>query len=99
LALALVVSQFLPRESPLLRHPLLQPIIRCGQQSLQVFCLGILLSVLGHFAMTEWSDGLPAQIAVNCAGFAAMIATAALLGWYRSMDRVNPGAARAAQAP
>ena len=28
-----------------------QPVVRCGQYSLQIFCLGVLLSVIGQFAL------------------------------------------------
>ncbi|MBV8652158.1 MAG: OpgC domain-containing protein, partial [Alphaproteobacteria bacterium] len=95
LALAVVTVHLVPADSPLLKLRFAQPIIRCGQQSLQIFCLGILLSVLAHFVLTEWDDGLPYQIAVNCIGFAVMIGTASMLTWYRKMDR----AAAQAKAP
>lgn len=100
LALAIVVIHLVPPDSLFLKWRSMQPIIRCGQQSLQIFCLGILLSVLGHFVLTEWNDELPYQLAVNAAGFALMIGTAALLSWYRRMDRAadRPAAAAASQA-
>jgi hypothetical protein len=72
---------------------LVQPIIRCGQQSLHVFCLGILLSVLGYFVFAEWSDSLTAQLTVNIAGVALMIGAGALITWYRNIDRDNAAAA------
>jgi hypothetical protein len=87
LALAVVTVHLVPADSLLLKLRLAQPIIRCGQQSLQIFCLGILLSVLAHFVLTEWADSLPYQIAVNGIGFAAMVGTASMLTWYRKMDR------------
>ena len=87
LALAIVTIHLVSADSRFLRWRTARPIVLCGQHSLQVFCLGILLSVLGHFALTEWSGGLPMQIAVNVIGFASMIATAALITWYRAMER------------
>jgi hypothetical protein len=60
--------------------------IRCGQQSLQVFCLGILLSLLGYFVFTEWSDSLATQLAVNIAGVAVMIGAGELITWYRTIE-------------
>ncbi|MDB5406001.1 MAG: OpgC protein [Rhodospirillales bacterium] len=87
LAVALVVVHLVPADNPFFRWRAVHPIILCGQQSLQVFCLGILLSVLGHFVLTEWSGGLATQILVNIIGFALMIGTAGLLTWYRAMDR------------
>jgi hypothetical protein len=91
LALALVVVHFASADSRFLRWRLARPLILCGQHSLQVFCLGILLSVLGHFALTELSGGLPMQVAVNVIGFALMIGTASLITWYRAMERTKEG--------
>ena len=34
-------------------------------------------------------DNLPAQLAVNAAGFALMIGTATLISWYRAIDRAT----------
>jgi hypothetical protein len=87
LALAVVVVHLVSADSRFLRWRLARPVILCGQHSLQVFCLGILLSVLGHFVLAEWSGGLPMQVAVNVIGFALMIGTAALITWYRAMER------------
>jgi hypothetical protein len=89
LALAVVVVRFVPADSRFLSWRITRPINRCGQHSFQVFCLGIVLSVLGHFILAEWSDNLPAQLAVNAAGFAFMIGTATLIGWYRAIDRAT----------
>ena len=89
LALAVVVVRFVPAGSRFLFWRITQPINCCGQHSLQIFCLGIVLSVLGHFILTEWNDRLPAQLAVNAAGFALMIGAATLIGWYRAIDRAT----------
>jgi hypothetical protein len=101
LALAIIVVRFVPANARFLRSRLVQPIIRCGQQSLQVFCLGILLSVLGYFVFAEWSDSLTAQLTVNIAGVALMIGAGAFITWYRNIDRdktaAGPDGYRAAQ--
>jgi hypothetical protein len=89
LALAIVIVYLVPADGRFFGGRLARPLVMCGQQSLQIFCLGILLSVLGHFVLTEWNDTLPAQLAVNGAGILAMVGTAALLGWYRQMDRAS----------
>ena len=89
LALAVVMVRFVPADSRFLSWRLTQPINRCGQHSLQTFCLGIVLSVLGHFILAEWSDNLPAQLSVNAAGFALMIGTATLIGGSRAIDRAT----------
>jgi OpgC protein len=83
------VVRFVPADSRFLFWRITQPINRCGQQSLQIFCLGIVLSVLGHFIIAEWNDTLPAQLAVNATGFALMIGSATLITWYRAIDRAT----------
>jgi NADH:ubiquinone oxidoreductase subunit K len=62
-----------------------------------VFCLGILLSVLGRFVVSSVSGSLLTQLAVNLVGLALMIALALLMSWYRKKSR-PPAAAPAAQA-
>jgi hypothetical protein len=96
-ALALAVVHFMSRDSAILRHPLSKLAIVCGQHSLHVFCLGILLSVLGRFIVTSVSGSLLTQLVVNAAGLALMIALAQLMSWYRQKSR-PPTAAPAAQA-
>ena len=96
-ALALTIVHFMPRDSAILRHPLSRLVIVCGQHSLHVFCLGILLSVLGRFIVTSISSGLLMQLAVNIAGLALMIALAQLMSWYKKKSR-PPAPAPVAQA-
>jgi len=48
LALAVTAAHVVGRNAQILRRPLAQLFIRCGQHSLQVFCLGILLSVVAE---------------------------------------------------
>jgi hypothetical protein len=96
-ALALTVVHFMRRDSAILSHPLSKLVIVCGQHSLHVFCLGILLSVLGRFVVSSVSGSLLTQLAVNLVGLALMIALALLMSWYRKKSR-PPAAAPAAQA-
>ena len=53
--------------------------IRCGQNSLPIYCLGVLLAFASHMALLDISDGLAMQIALSLGGILAMIATATLL--------------------
>ena len=36
-----------------LRWPVFDPLIKCGEQSLAVFCVGVFLSFIGHFALID----------------------------------------------
>jgi hypothetical protein len=96
-ALVVLVSIWIPRDARFLGSAVLRPLIRCGQQSLEIFCLGILLSALGHFILSEYESGILAQLAVNIVGIAAMFLTAQLIDWYKRMDRMPTLRAAVAQ--
>lgn len=89
LLLAVSTVYFVRPNTAFLRWRVAQPVILCGQHSLYVFCLGIILAVLGHFVLSEFYGNLPMQITINAAGFALMIGTAALLGWYKSAGQIS----------
>jgi hypothetical protein len=99
-AVALTTVHFVRRDSAILRHPAAKLVVLCGQHSLQVFCLGILLSVLGRFIVNSVSGGILMQLAVNVAGVGLMIALAALMSWYKKKSRppAAPPVARASVA-
>jgi hypothetical protein len=91
LALAFVVVRFVPRHWPGLQWRVWYPAILCGQHSLEVFCLGVFLSFLGHFILTEVSAIFWMQVAVSIGGIFVMIAVASLLRWYKSIEGRRPG--------
>ena len=76
LALAVLVVWFVPRNWRGLTTPVMRGAICCGQNSLPIYCLGVLLAFAGHMALFGISDGLAMQIAVSLVGIAAMSATA-----------------------
>ena len=86
LALAAVTVRFVPRDWPVLKSPYLQPAIRCGQHSLEIFCLGVFLAFAGQFIISEWSGGPLVQIVISLVGILIMIATANLISWYKRME-------------
>ncbi len=79
LAVAVVAAWLVPRNWRWLTTPVMRGAIRCGQNSLPIYCLGVLLTFAGHVALLNISDGLAMQIVLSLAGIAAMIATATLL--------------------
>ncbi|MGC1780162.1 MAG: OpgC domain-containing protein [Xanthobacteraceae bacterium] len=86
LALAAVTVRFVPRDWPALRSPYLAPAIRCGQHSLEIFCLGVFLAFAGQFIISEWSGGPLIQITISLIGILIMIAVAYLISWYKHME-------------
>jgi hypothetical protein len=79
LAMAVLAAWFVPRNWRGLTTPVMRGAICCGQNSLPIYCLGVLLAFAGHLALFTVSDGFAMQIAVSLVGIAAMIATATLL--------------------
>lgn len=96
-AVVVLVSIWVRRDAGFLGSAAMRPLVRCGQQSLEIFCLGILLSALGHFILSEYDSGILAQLAVNIVGIAAMFLTAQLIDWYKRMDRMPTLQAAVAQ--
>jgi hypothetical protein len=64
-----------------------KPLIKCGQQSLEVFAVGIYLSLIGYFILTTTSDGIIAQLLVGTAGIATMTAVAYYRSWSKRVEK------------
>jgi len=91
LSLAVITVWFVPKDWPALKSRLFWPAIVCGQHSLGIFCLGVFLSFAGHFVFTEVSNRVFTQVIVSALGIAIMVAAAALISWYRVIERQGPG--------
>jgi hypothetical protein len=86
-AAVLVVGALVTPKMKFLISLKVRPIILCGQQSLEVFCFGILLSAMGHFILSEYTSRILVQLAVNLVGILALCLTAKMIDWYKSMGR------------
>jgi len=91
LALAALTVRFIPRDWPALQSSWLRPAILCGQHSLEIFCLGVFLAFAAHFVMVEMYGGFLMQVLVSMAGVLIMIATAALISWYKRLEGRGAG--------
>ena len=94
IALAIVVTRFLPADSPVLRWRSLTPLIRCGQNSLQVFCIGIVLSFCAHAAIEQSLNSVWVQILVGATGVLLMTMGAYYWTWSKQRGRMLPSHAR-----
>jgi hypothetical protein len=92
-AMVFVIGNLVSKEAAFLRSVVAKPLILCGQQSLEIFCLGILLSALGHFVLSEYNSTIVTQVAVNVAGVVALCLTAKMIDWYKTMGRTSRSAA------
>jgi hypothetical protein len=86
-AIVLVVALTVPPQPAFMRSAAARPFLLCGRQSLEVFCLSILLSALAHFVLAEFASSVAMQLAVNMTGILMMILTAKLIDWYKTMGR------------
>jgi hypothetical protein len=89
-ALAVVITRFLPADSPILLWRSLTPLIKCGQNSLLVFCIGIVLSFCAHAVIELSLNALWVQIFVGATGISLMTAVAYCRMWWKQRDRVLP---------
>ncbi len=90
-ALAVLIVRLVPQQWAFLHSLWLRPAILCGQHSLEIFCLGVFLSFAGHFAMVEINEGVAMQVGVSLLGIVVMVATAALISWYKRVEGRSPG--------
>jgi hypothetical protein len=79
-------------DAPWLRSRWAGPLVLLGQNSLAVFCAGIVLGFVARVGL-EYDDHAPMQVAINLFGAVGMIAVGALAAWYRTKDRKGPRAA------
>jgi hypothetical protein len=98
-ALALLVARLIQPQARFLAGQAAWPFVICGRNSLHIFCLGILLSVLGQLVLNEFFGGIPMQFVVSAAGIAIMIGIAALMEWFAAAQRSAGGRGQPLGAP
>ncbi|WP_074816986.1 MULTISPECIES: OpgC domain-containing protein [Bradyrhizobium] len=87
LALAFLVSHLVPRDWRGFQWPALQPLMKCGEEWLPVFCAGVFLSFAGHLVLITGPDSLAMQVLVSIAGIASMTSVAYYVSWSRRQDQ------------
>ena len=88
--LVLLAVRLIPIDWPGLDWPIFRPLIKCGQQSLEVFCVGVFLSFIAHVVLEMVSDSLFAQLLVGAAGLAIMTGVAYYRSWSKQVDKPAP---------
>ncbi|HZQ01462.1 MAG TPA: OpgC domain-containing protein [Reyranella sp.] len=87
LAIAWFVRMFVPKDAAFLHWPVLQPVRRCGEHSLQVFCLGTFLALSAEIVNTFFEDSVVSQIVVSLTGIAIMCGIAYGAHWFKAEAR------------
>lgn len=86
LTLTFLFTLLVPRNWAYLRSYALQPIIKCGEEWLAVFCAGVFLSFAAHLVLITGPNSVARQVAVSIAGLAAMTAVAYYVSWSKQQD-------------
>ncbi|WLA81686.1 OpgC domain-containing protein [Bradyrhizobium elkanii] len=79
LALAILASWLVPAGWRGLSTPMLRSARRCGENSLPIYCLGVLLALASQCDLFDISNRLSMQIGLSLAGVLVMVAVATLL--------------------
>jgi len=97
--IAFFVTRFVPKDWPGLEWKIFEPVVKCGQQSLAVFCVGVFLSFVAHFTLIMSSGSFLAQVVVSAAGIAIMTIVAYYISWSKQQDKPRPKPAANTSAP
>ena len=101
--IAFFVTRFVRKDWPGLEWKIFDPLIKCGQQSLQVFCVGVFLSFVAHFILSMSYGSIWAQLGVSIGGLAILTGVAYYGNWSKKQDkpsaRTVPTPATAAKPP
>ena len=85
--LIIVVARLIPIDAPVLQAAIWRPLIKCGQQSLEVFCVGIYLAFIAYFILETTSGGVFAELLVGAAGVSIMTAVAYYRSWSKRVEK------------
>ena len=85
--LIILGARFIPIDAPGLQGAIWKPLVKCGQQSLEVFAVGIYLSFIGYFVLAMTSNGIAAQLLVGTAGISIMTAVAYYRSWSKRVEK------------
>lgn len=88
--IAFLVTRFLPQNWSGLEWKIFEPMIRCGQQSLEVFCVGVFLSFVAHFMLTLSSGSILVQVVISVVGIALLCVVAYYRSWSKRQDKPPP---------
>ncbi len=87
LVIALLVARYVSPHWSGLEWRIFRPIIKCGQQSLAVFCVGVFLAFVGHFVLEMTSNSFWSQVVVSVTGILLMTSVAYYRSWSKEQDR------------
>lgn len=90
LAVAYLVARFVAFDAAWLKRGLFRLLEEAGRHSLPLFCLGVILSMIGTFAFFEIGRGPLMQVVVNVTGIAVLLGAGRMFQWYRDISAKAP---------
>jgi hypothetical protein len=87
LAMAWIVRLLVRPDAAFLRWAVLRPVRRCGEHSLQVFCVGTFLALSAQVVDSHFEDSVVAQVVVSVTGLAIMCGVAYGAHWFKRDSR------------
>lgn len=87
LALAWLVVRFVPMNASWLESRIGRHLAAVGRHSLEIFCVGTVLSIVGQIAMTETYHNTGMQLLIAAIGVTMLIALGNFLTWYQSFAK------------
>jgi hypothetical protein len=91
LAMAWLVRLLVPADAAFLRWRVFEPLRRCGEQSLLIFCIGTFLALTAQIVVSHFEESLLSQIVVSVAGIIVMCAAAYVAAWFKGGGSAGPG--------
>jgi hypothetical protein len=83
LAIAWLVRIAVPIDAPALKWRIWEPLRRCGEASLLIFCIGTFLALSGQVIVSHYEDSIVSQIVVSILGVAIMTVAAYIAAWFK----------------
>jgi len=84
MAMAWLVRWVVRPDAAFLKWPILMPLRRCGEHSLQIFCLGTFLALTAQVVVATEDESVFSQIAVSLAGIVLMSVAAYGATWFKA---------------
>jgi hypothetical protein len=87
LALAWIIRVLVRPNARFLKWRVFEPIRRCGEHSLQIFCLGTFLAVTAQIIVARYEDSIVSQLIVSLIGLLLMSLVAYAASWFKAESR------------
>jgi hypothetical protein len=91
LAIAWFVRLAIPPHASFLRWRIMEPLRRCGEHSLQIFCVGTFLALSAEIIDAHFDGSILSQLVVSIAGIVIMTAFAYAATWFKVETDLQAG--------